>query len=281
MSDLCRQSAASSNNRAGFGWRTVEYLLLCLTIAVVVGPLLLLSCGIGWSWPRLLPDRPGFMHWQTLLSSDTGLLPAMQTSVELACLTSILATTFGLIMSRAAALSRTITLRGILFLPWITSPVVAAISLYHLLAGIQLAGSFAGVVIAQLAFAAPFAALIFRDVWNQRTQEMIRLVASLGGSTTAVWTHAIWPRVRRLLSLSLLQTALFSWLDYGIVSVIGGGRVDTVTMRLFSLLREAGLNQTALAAIILMSPAIAFSLPLALQRMRLPALLALRSGDSE
>ena len=280
MSSLSRQSEAKKNhgeakkNRSAEGsLRCVEYLLLCSTVIVIAGPLLLLSCGTGWNWPRLLPDHPGFTNWRTLLSQDTGLLSAMGTSAALACLTSFTATAIGLIMSRAAALSTGITMRVILFLPWIISPVVAAVSLYQLLAGLSLAGSLAGVVAAQLVFAAPFAAIILRDVWNHQTHQMIRLVKDLGGSAPAVWMHVIWPRVRRLLPLCLLQTALFSWLDYGIVSVIGGGRVDTITVRLFALLREAGLNQAALAAIMLMTPAIVFGIPLAVQRMQLPAIL--------
>ena len=60
-----------------------------------------------------------------------------------------------------------------------------------------------------------------------------------------------------MIIVCFVQAALFSWLDYGLVSVIGGGRVRTMTVMLFGFLREANVNQAAQSAIVLLLPTVA------------------------
>jgi ABC-type Fe3+ transport system permease subunit len=47
---------------------------------------------------------------------------------------------------------------------------------------------------------------------------------------------------------------MFSWLDYGIISTIGGGVIRSLTLNLFAFIREGSVNQAAQAAIVLMTP---------------------------
>ena len=65
------------------------------------------------------------------------------------------------------------------------------------------------------------------------------------------------PQCSGLIAVCFLQTCLYSWLDYGLVSVIGGGNVQTLTTRMFGYIREASVNQAAQSAIVLLTPAIA------------------------
>ncbi len=249
---------------------TSGIVILLTVVMLILAPLLLLSGGTGWTWPALVPDRPGGMLWSAALSPDNELFGAMLTSLLLAGVTSITGTVSGLLISRATAAFSNPVPRMLLLFPWIVSPVVAGISMYDQLARAGLAGQMSGVVLAQLAFAAPLSAVVFQNLWSNRTRAMTRLVRDLGGSTTAVWRHVVWPAVRRIIPVCLLQTALFSWLDYGLVSTIGGGRVETVTVRLFALLREGGMNQAAVAALILMTPPLLLAVPLAILRLQLP-----------
>ena len=47
---------------------------------------------------------------------------------------------------------------------------------------------------------------------------------------------------------------MISWLDYGLTTVIGGGRVQTLMMRLFSQIREGSVAQAATSALLLSLP---------------------------
>ncbi|MFM7056307.1 MAG: ABC transporter permease [Planctomycetota bacterium] len=220
--------------------------------------LLLLSLGTGWSFPGLLPDRLDGGPWRQL-SGNSGLLRAALTGAALSLSAGILATLFGLLISRTLrrynGLSQRL-LRAILMLPFAVSPVVAGVCLFDLAARIRLAGSFAGVLGGHVFFGTATAAVVLSAAWSDRASRQELLVRSLGGNTLAVWRHVVWPETRSMLLVCLLQTALLSWMDYGIVLQIGGGRVQTLTLRLFALIRESSVNHAALAALLLLLPAI-------------------------
>lgn len=218
--------------------------------------LLLLSAGSGWSFPRLLPDRLDGGPWRHLLGYS-GLLPAAITGAGLSLLSGVMSTLSGLLISRSIRVScgamRRLS-RALLLLPFVISPVVAGVCLFDLAARTGFAGRALGVLLGHMLFGTATAAVILTDGWSDLTDRQEQLVRSFGGGAVAVWRHAILPRMRGLLLICLLQTSLLSWLDYGIVLQIGGGRVQTLTLRLFSLIRESSVNQAALAGLLLLLP---------------------------
>lgn len=222
--------------------------------------LVIMSLGSGWTFPRLLPDRLDGRPWRSLLLRGDGLGPALLTSLALSVVVAGLSTAAGLFIGRAVRRSRAEAWRYLMYLPFVASPVVVGVALYDLLVRLHGAGSAWGVVFVQTIFATSFAAIYFCESWTSKGDRTEHLVRTLGGSEWAVWRHAVWPAARGLASTCLLQTALYSWVDYGIVSVVGGGQVETLTMRLFAYLREANVNQAAMASLLLITPAVVASL---------------------
>jgi len=242
-------------------WRggAAPMLVLLLTPQLL---LLLLSAGSGWSYPRLLPDRLDGGPWRQLLGYS-GLLQAAVTGGLLSLVSGVMSTLFGLLISRSVRRSRGVIRRlsrALLLLPFVISPVVAGVCLFDLAARTGIAGSLAGVLFGQMLFGTATAAVFLSDGWSDLAERQEQLVRSFGGGSAAVWRHAILPRTRGLLLICLLQTSLLSWLDYGIVLQIGGGRVQTLTLRLFSLIRESSVNQAALAGLLLLLPALSAAL---------------------
>lgn len=254
-----RQPVPTVWRAAGRLHRLRHVVVLAFTSSLLIPYvfLLLLSCGSGWTFPRLLPDRLDMAPWKALAADRDGLLRAAVTSVQLSLLVGVLATLGGLLISRSLRRQRAPVWRFLLYLPFVISPVIAATSLYDLNVRLGLAGTFWGVLLSQLSFATAFATVFFCELWNLRTDRLESLVRSCGGSHAAVWRHVVWPESRGLVTVCLLQAALFSWLDYGMVSVIGGGRVTTLTTRLFAYVREASINQAGLSALFLLLPVLA------------------------
>jgi len=233
--------------------------------------LLLLSMGDRWSYPHLLPDQFNLGPWQALFADRRAFLTALGTSLLLAFPVGLTATALGLILSRLLRrLKSPDILRAAIYLPFLLSPIIVAVCLYDLFVRLGLAGSPAGVALAQVYFASAFAAVFFSEFWDVRTDETEQLVSSLGGGMPAVWRHAVLPRAGGLILLCFFQTLLFSWLDYGLVLFIGGGRVETLTLRLFGYIREGSINLAALAGLLLLLPSIAGLLvtPLLLNRIK-------------
>lgn len=219
--------------------------------------LLVLSLGSGWTFPRLLPDRIDAGPWRQGLADRGGLMWSVVTSICLSLMTATVSTGIGLLLARCLRQISGVLMLYVLYVPFVISPVIAGICLYDLVIRLQLAGTFSGVLLVQCLFATSFATIYFRGAFGNRVEKLENLVQTLGGGQLTVWRHAVWPQLRGMIGVCLIQTAMYSWLDYGLVSVIGGGRVVPVTVRLFGYIREASTNQAAMAALLLMLPAVA------------------------
>lgn len=245
--------------RRGKVGQFVQVVLKALLVTSVLFPyglLISMSLGSGWTFPSLLPDRLDFAPWKHFVSDRDDLLLAVATSAAMSVTVATLATCGGLLIGRFVRQSGFGLWRFAIYLPFVISPVVAGMCLYDLLVRLQLVSTVAGVVLVQTVFAAAFASVFFSELWSPRVDRLEHLVSNLGGGYWQIWRHAVIPQMAGLIVICLLQTALFSWLDYGLVSVLGGGHVSTVTTKLFSYIREASINQAAQSGLILLAPAL-------------------------
>lgn len=220
------------------------------------GLLLLLSSGSGWTYPRLLPDRIDAMPWWNFMQARSGILRSGLSSLWISVVVASISTALGLWSGVGLKRSRSRGWLYIAYLPFVLSPVTVGLCLLDLSVRLGLASTSVGVILAQCMFAFGFATIFFSETWDHSMERRAQLVAGLGGSRIDVWRHAVLPKLWPLLVVAWTQTALFSWLDYGLVSVIGGGVVPSLTMRLFAFLREASVNQAAQSAIILLVPSL-------------------------
>lgn len=248
------QAASDTTPSRAQQWPHVFLPAMCLLLPWAV--LLVLSLGVGWQYPSVLPETLNLLPWRMLLTQRQLLLSSLMTSLLISLTVAVLATLAGLLISRLLRQVRSAIPAFLVFLPWVISPVVAAVCLYDLFIRLGLAGTLTGVLLAQTLFATSFAAIFFMDLWTHRTDREESLIRTLGGGTWQVWQHVVLPNCRPLLLVCLVQTGLFSWLDYGLVSMIGGGHVSTLTLRLFTLIREASIHQAALASLLLTLPSL-------------------------
>jgi putative spermidine/putrescine transport system permease protein len=216
--------------------------------------LVLISVGTGWSFPVLVPERIDCSPWLRFLADRDRLGEAVVTSLLMSLIVGVVGTACGLWVGRAVRQSAGSLRRFLVYLPFVLSPVIVGISLYDLMVRVNLSSTYLGTVLVQLVFATSLAGVYFSELWTTRIDRLEQLVKSLGGGRWSVFRHATWPEASRLIAVCFFQTALFSWLDYGLVTIIGGGQVRTLTVRLFGFLREASINQAAQAAIVLLVP---------------------------
>ncbi len=238
--------------------RCFSLLMLLLTGPVLIPYvlLILISLGSGLSFPRLLPDRIDFSAWRHFFADRDSMLNAIATSAFMSITVGTLSTAGGLLIGRTIRRSSSKIPQFVAYLPFVVSPVIVGIGLYDLMIRLGLAGTMTGVILLQTIFALAFSSVFFSELWSSRSERLELLVANLGGNHWAVWRHAIFPQSSGLIVISFLQTSLYSWLDYGIVSTIGAGTVPSLTTKLFSYIREASINQAAQSSLILLAPAL-------------------------
>jgi putative spermidine/putrescine transport system permease protein len=217
------------------------------------GCLVVLSLVTRWAPADALPEGLSLLRWSELLRGD--LLAALGVSVALALVVAVVATAGGFAAARLVAYGR----RGgaLLFLayvPYLMSPVMLGVCLLALYLRAGLAGTWLGVALAHLTLALGFATVFFTAFWSPRVQLQEAAARTLGARGHQVLARVVWPQARPLAVVCFVQAFLLSWFQYGLTVLIGQGKVQTLTVRIFFYLGEANPYYAAVAACLLVGP---------------------------
>ncbi|MFT6971628.1 MAG: putative spermidine/putrescine transport system permease protein [Roseivirga sp.] len=229
--------------------------LLILALALPFFLLPLLSLVTQYRFPQLWPEQFTTQHWVDLFGLQSGLSESAITSTILALSVAAFVTVLGFITSRHVAYHpKKEKLLLLAYLPFILSPVIFGAFLLYYFIAIGLAGKLIGVVIAQVILLYPFSVILFSSFWDQRLKSFEDLTATLGGSQYQTFTRVLLPVSKNIILLCFFQTFLLSWFEYGLTSVIGIGKVETLTMEVFFYVGEANVYFAALASCLLILP---------------------------
>lgn len=236
----------------------IRRLSQALVSSLWVLPFLLLlvwSAGRQWPFPALLPQEWTLDYWAAALDPGGALNRSLWASLLLSLSVALTATALGYLTSRQIARHRR-KRRWLLlaYFPYAMAPVILAACLQYYFLVMELSGKWGGVWLAQLCMAFPFAVIFFSGFWNRRLQSMEDLVATLGGTPRQAFWMVLLPMSRGALLVCFFQTFLISWFEYGLTSLIGVGKVQTLTVRVFQYVQEANIFQAALAGCLLFLP---------------------------
>lgn len=226
-------------------------LLILFPFVFMVG----LSLISGWRFPDLLPEYVGFKNWITILGSEVGLLQSFISSVCISLSVAIVSTSFGFILSRIVFYhkqNRLLTL--FTYFPYVLAPVVFAACLSYFFLKFGLFGNMTGVIIAQFLITFPYALIFFSSFWNKKIKSYEELVATLGGNKKQAFINVLLPLAKSMLLICFFQTFLISWFEYGLTSIIGVGKVQTLTVKVFFFIKESNYYYGALSCCLLIFP---------------------------
>ena len=217
--------------------------------------LFLLSLAGQWRFPDVLPQTYSIQNWMRLAGDQNDLLQSLAVSIFISIIVAVIATSLGFRISRAVAFHRKKNLfTGFAYLPFVFSPVIFAsvLSFYFIL--FNLSGIIFGVMLVQLFITLPFAVLLFVDYWDVKLKSLEDLVFTLGGNSSQAYLKVIIPVSKNMLLLCFFQTFLTSWFDYGLTSVIGVGKIQTLTIKVFQYIGEANPYYAAVSSCLLIIP---------------------------
>ena len=217
--------------------------------------LALLSLTNNWQYPKVLPDQVTMNNWLTLFSAHSSLLSGLAISAAISIAVSVSATALGFVTSRAVAYHpRNNQLLFAAYLPYILSPVIYAACIYFSFVKLGLAGKASGVVLAQFIIAYPFSVIFFSGYWSSRLKSLEQLSATLGSDTFQTFFRVIVPISRPMLLVCFFQTFLISWFEYGLTTIIGVGKIQTLTVKVYQYINEANPYYAAVASCLLIMP---------------------------
>jgi putative spermidine/putrescine transport system permease protein len=240
-------------------------LKACAAITVVVwtcSPFVVLamwSLSQRWFFPDLWPEQWGLRAWGYVFgtAADQITLGLLQ-SLQVACVTAAIAVVVGYPAGRALGLYQ---FRGkavismVLTLPIVVPPLCVAMGLHLWFLRLHLAETFWGVVMVHLAFSLPYAIFVLWGVFSNYNPDFEAQARSLGASSAAVVWRVMIPMTFSGILVAALFSFLLSWSQYLSTLIIGGGKLITLPILLFSLMGSGDRPVAAAVSLIFIVPA--------------------------
>ena len=215
-------------------------LLLLFTVCVPFLPLLLWSFSEQWFYPAILPQKFGLRAWHYIFST-TGeqILNSLTASFSVAFATSVISLIFGIPAGRALGLysfpgKKFISL--ILLLPIVVPPLSTSMGLHFWFLQLNLTETFIGVVLIHLTFCLPYTIFVIWGVFTDFNTDFEAQARSLGASPIQTLLRVTLPMILPGITVAALFSFLLSWSQYLCTLIIGGGKILTLPILLFSLM---------------------------------------------
>lgn len=226
-------------------------------------PLLIWSVAQGWYFPQLWPPEWTLQHWASVVAASSRVGEGLGQSLLIALLTTALSLLVGLPAGRALGLMEfpgKALLKVILLLPILVSPLATLMGIQFLLIRLGLSGTLLGVVLVHLMPTIPYMTLVLASVFANFDPSYEIQARSLGASPWQTWRQVTLPLIAPGVVVGALFAFLISWNEFLLTFFVGGGRVFTLPMVLFTLLQGGNNGLIAAVAITSMLPGVIFLL---------------------
>lgn len=238
-------------------WRTIAGLALAGCLLLPVLPLFIWSFAYGWRFPDLLPQAWSLRPWTYALSPASGVLQSFAVTTFIATATTLLAALIGVPAGRALGLHR---FRGkalvtlLLLAPALLPGLAVVFGLHGLFLRLGLTGTIPGVILAHLIPVLPYMTLIMAAVFARFDPAFEAQARTLGASPLQTFRAVTLPAILPGLLTGALFAFLVSWSQYLLTLAIGGGRVQTLPLLLFSFASAGRNDMTSAIAILYILP---------------------------
>ncbi|WCK52948.1 ABC transporter permease subunit [Aneurinibacillus sp. Ricciae_BoGa-3] len=210
------------------------FLIFLILIPFV--PLILSSFSAGWRWPEVLPHTFSMRAWEYVFLKSSGTWDAIQTSVIIALLVTLI--NLVLAVPAADALARMDfkgkrIVEGMLYAPMIIPSFVAVMGLYMTFIRLDLTESMPGVVVAHISSTLPYmirALIVSFGTLGFQWEEQGRM---LGAGRFQRFRYIVFPHILPGVVAGASLSILVSLSQYLITFLVGGGQVITLPLILF------------------------------------------------
>ncbi len=223
-------------------------------------PLLIWSVARRWYFPAILPTEWSLRGWSYAFSNASRLPQALRQSFAVSTTASLLAILIGMPAGRVLGLYkfRGKTLVEFLILaPTIVPAFAVVMGIHVLFIRYGLADTLSGVIIVHLIPTLPYVTLVLAGVFANYNVDYESQARSLGANTWQVIRYVMLPAIYPGVIVAGMFAFIISWSQYLLTLMIGGGRVLTLPLLLFSFASSGDNNVTAALSIIFILPAIA------------------------
>lgn len=230
------------------------YVLLLAPLAIFV----LHAFATRWFYPQVLPREWTVEPFVRVLS-DPRTLAALGESLGIAGFACLLSLLVGYPAARVLGLYQfpgkgLITL--LIFLPTVVPPVAIGMGLNILFLRLGLAGNWLVVTLVHLVPVLPYTVFALSGVFARYDVNYEHQARALGAGPLRIFVQVTLPLVLPGVVVATLFAFLISWSQYLLTLLIGGGRVITLPILLFSAVSGGNLNSIAILSLLFVLPPI-------------------------
>lgn len=245
--------------------RTIELLRKIFILSIIACtllpaiPLVVWSVSHRWWFPSVIPEELSLRALSYVVESGSRVLEAVGNSLAIALSVTILSIVLGTPAGRALGryeFGAKRIIEFLVFAPVLTPPIAVVMGVHVLFIRVGLIDTVVGVVLVHLLPALPYMILVMTGVFANYDRDFELQAHSLGAGRVETFIHVTLPAIVPGLVSGGLFVFLISWSQYLLTLVIGGGRVVTLPVLLFSFATSGDNALTALLSLIFLLPAL-------------------------
>lgn len=230
----------------------MKRFLIWLALLAPLLTLGLFALSKGWFYPEPFPAQLTPAAFSRLLN-DTRTLTAIRDSLLLAILVSLLSLIIGYPAARAIGTQDFPAKKYVwlaIFLPTVVPPLAIGMGLSILALQTGLAGTRFGIILAHIVPTLPYTVFTLAGVFERYDENFEYQALALGASPARIFFTVTLRLLAPGLAVAGLFAFLISWSQYLLTLLVGGGRVLTLPVLLFSAV--SGGNPTTISALSLL-----------------------------
>jgi putative spermidine/putrescine transport system permease protein len=236
-----------------------------VVVGIIVGallpfvPLLIWSISFSWRFPNLLPTEYSLRAWAYLASPASKLGEALVSSTAVALVVTLISVAIGLPAGRALGQHRfrwKTAVEFFILAPVIMPGIAVVMGIHILFIRYGLADTVLGVVLVHLIPTTPYVVMVLSSVFANYDPDYEDQARVLGANPVATFVRVTLPMIFPGVAVAGLFAFLISWNQYVLTLIIGGGRIITLPLLLFSFARSGDNAIAAALALVFLGPAI-------------------------
>lgn len=238
-------------------WAVVTAIIASVLLPFV--PLILWSISFGWRFPSLLPAEFSLRAWAYLATPASKLGEAVVSSTIIALIVTFLSVLVGLPAGRALGLHRfkgKVPVEFLILAPVIMPGIAVVMGIHVLFIRYGLADTPLGVILVHLIPTTPYVVIVLSSVFANYDVDFEDQARVLGANPLRTFVRVTLPMIFPGVAVAGLFAFLISWNQYVLTLIIGGGRVITLPLLLFSFARSGDNAIAAALALVFLGPAI-------------------------
>ena len=216
--------------------------LAALAVALPVVLLVIWSFANRWPIPQLFPEALSFRGWQRLFSGYFNIWQVMASSIGLSLLVGALSTLVAAMAARVLCLYP-FPCKGLIasiaMLPIIVPATAFGMGSHMLFIRMGLNNTIAAVVLCHLISTLPFAMRVMLETTRMASARLEEQARVLGARPLAAFWHGALPAIAPGLISAWAVSFLFSYTQYFLTLLVGGGKVKTLAIIVMPLIKGA------------------------------------------